>query len=236
MGVSLEMIDVTKRIGGRALLDTASMRVAAGEISVIVGPSGCGKSTTLRLFNRLYEADSGTILVNGKSITEIDPIELRRTVGFIPQIPAMFEGTVGDNLRFGRNLLTGMPGQPPPPDTEKETLMLAGLSPDFLDRTASKLSVGEQQRVAIARALMLYPEILLMDEPTSALDPHSVGKVERAVSGINRTVGTTFVVVTHDPDQAMRLGQRIFWLNGGSLREIDKNEVEDLMKGKNGCE
>lgn len=188
---------------GQTVLDRVSFSVAKGECLTVVGPSGAGKSILLKSLNRLIEPSEGKIELFGTNIAKIDPIDLRRRVCLVGQVPVLFEGTVAENLAypfsFKRNQNLKRPDFP-------TTLKSVGLSQSLLDRDASKLSVGEQQRVAIARALCLSPEILLLDEPTAPLDHDSAEVVEGTIMHLNHDMELTIVMVTHDTDQASRLG------------------------------
>jgi putative ABC transport system ATP-binding protein len=169
--------------------------------TAVLGPSGVGKSTLLRLLNRLADPDEGTIRFRGDDVRELDPLELRRHVSLVPQLPAPLPGTVAENVRFGPSLC----------GREADvggSLELAGLSGDFADREAGRLSVGEQQRVMLARALALEPEVLLLDEPTSALDEDAREGVERTLRDLERRLDVSTLVVTHDRAQAGRLASR----------------------------
>jgi putative ABC transport system ATP-binding protein len=172
-----------------------------------VGPSGSGKSTLLRLLNRLADPVEGTVRFHGTDVRELDPLDLRRRVGLVPQLPAPVPGTVADNVCFGPRLH----GEDVDPE---RPLRLAGLDPGFAERDASRLSVGEQQRVMLARALALEPEVLLLDEPTAALDDDSKGAVERALASLE---DVSFVIVTHDSAQAKRLGEDVIRLEAGRV-------------------
>jgi putative ABC transport system ATP-binding protein len=173
----------------------------------MLGPSGSGKSTLLRLLNRLADPDQGSVRFHGTDVRELDPLELRRRVGLVPQLPAPVPGSVADNVCFGPRL-HGEEVDPEPP------VRLAGLDPSFLERDASRLSVGEQQRVMLARALALEPEVLLLDEPTAALDDVAKAAVEHALRGLR---GVSLVVVTHEQAQAERLAQRTIRLDAGRV-------------------
>jgi ABC-type phosphate transport system ATPase subunit len=175
--------------------------------TAILGPSGSGKSTLLRLLNRLADPDEGVVRLRGTDVRELDPLALRRRVGLVPQLPAPVPGTVADNVRYGPRLL-GRDVDPLP------LLSLAGLDSGFLDRDASRLSVGEQQRLMLARALALDPEVLLLDEPTAALDEQAKAGVEEALA---RLAGVSLVLVTHERAQAERLAERIVELGEGRL-------------------
>ena len=172
----------------------------------MLGPSGAGKSTLLRLLNRLSDPEAGRIVFRGQDVREFDPQALRREVCLVPQLPALVEGTVADNLSFGVSFGSGAEADP---DT---LLPLAGLDPSFSARDASQLSVGEQQRVMLARALALEPKVLLLDEPTSHLDEESRDVIESALSTLRETSGISLILVTHDREQAERLSEHVLEL------------------------
>ena len=182
------------------------MSIPSGS-TALLGPSGSGKSTLLRLLNRLADPDAGVVRFHGTDVRELDPLELRRRVGLVPQLPAPVPGSVADNVCFGPQL-DGREVDPEGP------VRLAGLDPSFLDRDASRLSVGEQQRVMLARALALEPEVLLLDEPTASLDPTATGAVEDALRGLH---DVSLVLVTHSRDQADRLTERTIRLRDGRV-------------------
>jgi putative ABC transport system ATP-binding protein len=188
------------------VLGDVSLAIPPGS-TALVGPSGSGKSTLLRLLNRLADPDEGTVRFHGTDVRELDPLELRRRVGLVPQLPAPVPGTVADNVCFGPRL-HGEDVDPEPP------LRLAGLDPSFAERDASRLSVGEQQRVMLARALALEPEVLLLDEPTASLDAAATRAVEDALRELH---GLSFVLVTHDREQAERLAERTIKLEAGRV-------------------
>jgi putative ABC transport system ATP-binding protein len=182
------------------------MSIAHGS-TALLGPSGSGKSTLLRLLNRLADPDAGTVRFHGTDVRELDPLDLRRRVGLVPQLPAPVPGTVADNVGFGPHLY----GE----EVDLEVpVRLAGLDSSFLDRDASRLSVGEQQRVMLARALALEPEVLLLDEPTASLDPTATAAVEDA---LRRLRDVSLVLVTHNRDQAARLTDRTIQLRDGRV-------------------
>jgi putative ABC transport system ATP-binding protein len=218
--VHLELIAVSKavfrRINGTKvriqILADLNMKVYKGELVTIMGASGSGKSTLLRLINRLSEADSGIILLNGKDIREYDPIELRKKVGMVFQMPVVFQGSVMDNFTFVRRLH----GK----DADIETLAKdTGIPEDLMDSDAAQLSAGEKQRVCIARALLNQPEILLLDEPTSALDLKSAVRIEEMLLRLRRERNLTMLWVTHEREQAERIGGRKLILKDGKLEE-----------------
>ena len=192
--------------------------VQAGEVFSVVGPSGAGKSTLLRTINRLLEPTAGNNFLDGAPIEEIDPIELRRRIGMVFQLPALFGDTVEDTVLYGVRL-TGKRA-----DVE-HLLGLAGLAPSLASRNPQSLSVGQQQRVSIARALALEPEVLLMDEPTSALDQVARQRIEDLIGQLNKELGLTTVVVSHALDQVERIADRVVLLvDGRSEGEWSKEE------------
>jgi putative ABC transport system ATP-binding protein len=199
--VLFELRDVGLNRGGRAVLDAFSARIPEGA-TAIVGPSGAGKSTLLRLLNRLADPGRGEISYRGCPITTYEPLTLRREVALVPQLPALLEGTVESNLRYAAEL-AGEPLE------VEETLRRAGLDPAFAGRDVAKLSVGEQQRAMLARALAQRPAVLLLDEPTSALDHAARDAVEATLARLRAESNLSLVLVTHDPAQAHRLGDRV---------------------------
>jgi putative ABC transport system ATP-binding protein len=223
-GVLFEIERVSYSRAGKLVLRDLDARLPVGASSV-VGPSGSGKSTLLRLLNRLADPDSGRVVYEGKDVCEHDPLALRREVSLVPQLPALIEGTVHDNVAYGPRLAGHSF------DT-RSCLELAGLDPDFESRDAAKLSVGEQQRVMLARALALDPRVLLLDEPTSALDRAARDAVETTLRGLRAQTAISTVVVTHDMEQARRLADYVVRIESGrvtaqgSTEEVLAEEVE----------
>src|SRR5919204_4012454 len=191
----LDRVSLTR--AGTLVLRGLSASIPAGA-SCVAGPSGSGKSTLLRLLNRLVDPDEGVVRYRNRDVREYDPLELRREVCLVPQLPAPLEGTVADNVLYGVRLI-GRKAEVP------RLLELSGLDPGFAERDASLLSVGEQQRVMLARALALQPEVLLLDEPTSALDEHTRAGVEATLAELGVRLDVSTVLVTHDLAQARRL-------------------------------
>jgi len=196
-----ELRDVGLDRGDRAVLDGFGARIAEGA-TAIVGPSGAGKSTLLRLLNRLADPSRGEILYRDRPLDSYEPLALRREVSLVPQLPALLEGTVESNLRYAADL-AGEPLE------TGETLRRAGLDPGFAERDVAKLSVGEQQRAMLARALAQRPAVLLLDEPTSALDHAARDAVEATLARLRSESNLSLVLVSHDPEQARRLGDRV---------------------------
>jgi ABC-type multidrug transport system fused ATPase/permease subunit len=217
--VLFELEDVTYSRGGQVVLGEVSARLPVGASSLF-GPSGSGKSTLLRLLNRLADPDSGRVLYEGRDVREYDPLALRREVSLVPQLPALVEGTVHDNVAYGPRLAGRS-------FDAHSCLQLAGLDPAFADRDASKLSVGEQQRLMLARALALEPRVLLLDEPTSALDQTARDAVEGTLRRLRARTAISLVVVTHDVAQARRLADYVVRIEAG--RVIAQGPAAELL-------
>ena len=221
----LESVSYTR--AGKLVLRDLDARLPVGASS-IVGPSGSGKSTLLRLLNRLADPDSGRVIYEGTDVRERDPLELRREVSLVPQLPALIDGTVHDNVAYGPRLAGHS-------FDARSCLELAGLDPAFEDRDSSRLSVGEQQRVMLARALALDPRVLLLDEPTSALDPAARDAVEATLRGLRARTAISVVVVTHDMQQARRLADYVVRIEGGRVAaqgpaaEVLEEQVEPAI-------
>jgi putative ABC transport system ATP-binding protein len=217
--VLFDLEDVTYSRGGKVVLREVGARLPVGASSLL-GPSGSGKSTLLRLLNRLADPDDGRVLYEGRDVREYDPLGLRREVSLVPQLPALIDGTVHDNVAYGPRLAGRS-------FNARNCLELAGLDPAFEDRDASKLSVGEQQRVMLARALALEPRVLLLDEPTSALDQAARDAVEGTLRRLRARTAISLVVVTHDIAQARRLADYVVRIDAG--RVTAQGPASDLL-------
>lgn len=205
--VLFELDHVSLDRDGRPVLRDLSATLPEGA-SALVGPSGSGKSTILRLLNRLADPEQGAVRYRGEDVKESEPRALRREVCLVPQLPALVEGTVAANVEFAASFAGATP------DVDR-VLTLSGLEPDFADRDAGKLSVGEQQRAMLARALALEPRVLLLDEPTSALDEDARGAIEATFAELRERLDISTVVVTHDPAQARRLADWVVRIDAG---------------------
>ena len=214
-----ELEDVALHRAGKQVLSGLSARIPTGA-TCLAGPSGSGKSTTLRLLNRLADPESGTVLYRGEDVRALDPLELRREVCLVPQLPALLEGTVEENVRFAAELA----GREP---EVARLLDLAGLDASFAARDSGKLSVGEQQRAMLARALALEPRVLLLDEPTSALDEGARGAVEATLLDLRQRMKISTVLVTHDLDQARRMAEWVVRLDEG--RVVAQGRVKEQL-------
>ncbi|WP_280400058.1 ABC transporter ATP-binding protein [Nocardia carnea] len=210
-GVEIVLDAVTKRYPGQRqpAVDTVSMTIPAGEIVVLVGPSGCGKTTTMRMINRLIEPTSGTITIDGRDAAAMDPDRLRRGIGYSIQQAGLFPHmTVAKNIATVPGLI-GWDRKRIAARTD-EMLELVGLDPDtYRGRYPRQLSGGQQQRVGVARALAADPPVLLMDEPFGAVDPITRGLLQDELLRLQAELGKTIVFVTHDFNEAVKLGDRI---------------------------
>jgi putative ABC transport system ATP-binding protein len=204
---ALENVSCTR--GDTAVLNEVSVELGR-ETTALIGPSGAGKSTLLRLLNRLADPEVGTVRYRRQDLRDFDVLELRREVALVPQLPALLDGTVADNVGYG----PGLCGEGCDVDA---ALALAGLDAAFATRPARQLSVGEQQRVMLARALALKPDVLLLDEPTAALDERARDAVERTLLDLRRRLSASLIVVTHDQAQARRLADRLVLLENGRI-------------------
>ena len=224
--VKVRLSDVRYVVGEVEILKGITASVGTGEVVSIVGPSGAGKSTLLRTINRLVEPTEGEIFLDGAATSEMNPLELRRRVGMVFQLPALFGETVADVVLYGLRLVDR--------STDVRRLLEAvGLDPSMAGRDPRSLSVGQQQRVSIARALALEPEVLLMDEPTSALDQAARQRVEDLIGDLNSHLDLTIVIVSHALDQVERVADRVLLLVAGrSEGEWDKEEFFSGKAGK----
>jgi osmoprotectant transport system ATP-binding protein len=215
---------VTKRYpDGTVAVDELSLDVAAGEVLALVGPSGCGKTTTMRMINRLIEPTSGRIVLDGEDVTAVDPVQLRRRIGYVIQQVGLFPHlTVEANVATVPSILGWSRSRRR--DRAHELLDLVGLDPEqYAKRYPAQLSGGQRQRVGVARALAADPPVLLMDEPFAAVDPVVRLRLQDEFLSLQRTLRKTVVFVTHDLDEAVRVGDRIAVLRqGGVLEQIDE--------------
>ncbi|HEY7384962.1 MAG TPA: ATP-binding cassette domain-containing protein [Beijerinckiaceae bacterium] len=219
----IELRGVTKHFAGaaRPAVDQLDLMVPSAETCVLIGPSGCGKTTTLRMVNRLIEPTSGVIRVEGEDITQADPVALRRRIGYVIQQIGLFPHmTIFDNVATVPRLF-GWPKARIAQRVE-EMLALVGLEPaQFARRHPRHLSGGQRQRVGVARALAADPPVMLMDEPFGAVDPVVRSRLQDEFLGILRRLRKTVIFVTHDIDEAIRMGDRIAVLKDGRLAQYD---------------
>lgn len=214
---------VSKRYDdGTVAVHELDLDVPEGELVVLVGPSGCGKSTTLKMVNRLIEPTSGRILLQGEDVTHVDPVKLRRRMGYVIQQTGLFpHQSVAANVATVPRLLGW--DKKRTQARVRELLELVGLEPGrYADRYAHQLSGGQRQRVGVARALAADPPVLLMDEPFGAVDPIVRDRLQAEFVRLQRELRKTVLFVTHDLDEAVRLGDRIaVFSDGGHLEQYD---------------
>jgi osmoprotectant transport system ATP-binding protein len=213
-GATVEFRHVSKRYGpatqgGLGAVNDLSLTVPPGELCVLVGPSGCGKTTTLRMVNRLVEPTEGQVLLDGRDVATVEPTALRRQIGYVIQQGGLFpHQTIGENVATVPRLL----GWPPARIRARvdELLALVGLDPARMrERYPAQLSGGERQRVGVARGMAAEPPLLLMDEPFGAVDPIVRTRLQDEFLRLHRDLGTTVLFVTHDIDEAIKLGTRV---------------------------
>ncbi len=230
----ISLTDVTKTFPGQSVPAVASLSfdIPEGEIAVLVGPSGCGKTTTLKMINRLIEPTSGSIRVDGHEITSMQAHELRRGIGYVIQQIGLFpHRTIADNIATVPRLLGWDKARTA--DRVDELIELVGLDVGMRDRYPAELSGGQQQRVGVARALAADPPVLLMDEPFGAVDPIVRARLQDELLDLQQRVRKTIVFVTHDIDEAIKLGDRVAILNVGGILEQYAPPAEILAQPAN---
>ena len=238
----IEFKNVSKSFNGRKILKDINITIQDEELVVFIGPSGCGKTTTLKMINKLLTPTSGEILINGDKIQDKNTIKLRRNMGYVIQQAGLLPHlNIGDNIA----LIPSIEKMPKDKIHTKviELLKLVGLDPEgFINKYPNELSGGEQQRVGVARALVIDPDVILMDEPFSALDPITKSQLQDEIFNIQQNFKKTIIFVTHDMDEALKLGDKICIMNGGHVVQFDtpeeilKNPINDFVRdfvGKN---
>jgi osmoprotectant transport system ATP-binding protein len=236
---TLEFRDATKRYPGqdRPAVDHLSLTVPAGEICVLVGPSGCGKTTAMRMVNRMIEITDGDILLDGQSVRKREPAELRREIGYVIQQIGLFpHQTIGENVATVPRLV-GWDRQRIRRRVD-ELLELVSLDPgQFRDRYPAQLSGGQRQRVGVARALAIDPPLMLMDEPFGAIDPINRAKLQNQFLRLQAQIRKTVIFVTHDIDEALKMGDRIAVMKDGGVlaqyatpRELLESPADEFVE------
>ena len=219
----IEFQNVSKRFGETLAADNIDITFPDGQISVLIGPSGCGKTTLMKMINRLVDPDAGQILINGGSVSQRDPVELRRSIGYAIQEVGLFPHyTIFDNVALVPRLLKWPASRIK--DRVMELLDLVTLDESYAQRYPSQLSGGEKQRVGLARSLAADPDILLMDEPFGAIDPINRSTIHNTFLGIQEELKKTIVFVTHDMQEAVKLGDAVAILNAGRVIQFDTPE------------
>ena len=215
----IEIKNIVKQYNGVPVINNLNLTVNDGEFVVLIGPSGCGKTTTLKMINRLIEADSGDILINGKSIHELNGEKLRRNIGYVIQQIGLFPNmTVEENICVVPKLLKWSKEE-----MNQRTHELLELVHMPYEENAKKypneLSGGQQQRIGVLRALAAKPPVILMDEPFGALDPITRDTLQDEVKALQKSLGITIIFVTHDMDEAIKMGDRIIFMDKGVIQQ-----------------
>lgn len=221
--------------GSKKAVDNMNIEIQQGEFVAFIGTSGSGKTTALRMINRMIEATEGQIMINGKDVRQMNPVELRRSIGYvIQQIGLMPHMTVRENIVLVPKLLKW--SQEKKDEKARELIKLVDLPEAYLDRYPSELSGGQQQRIGVVRALAAEQDIILMDEPFGALDPITRDTLQDLVKKLQKQLGKTFIFVTHDMDEAIKLADKICIMSHGRVIQYDtpdnilRNPANDFVR------
>lgn len=232
----LEFKHVTKRYSGdKPAVNDLNLKIEKGEFVCFIGPSGCGKTTTMKMVNRLIDVTEGSILIDGKDITKQDPVELRRSIGYVIQhIGLMPHMTIKENIVLVGTLLKWP--QEKKDERAKELIQLVNLPEDYLDKYPHELSGGQQQRIGVLRALATNPPLILMDEPFGALDPITRDSLQEEFKKLQKELNKTIIFVTHDMDEALKLADKIVIMRAGEIVQADtpdeilRNPANDFVE------
>lgn len=220
----IEFKNIVKKYRTKTIINPFSLKIDAGQLVVFIGPSGCGKTTLLKMINKLIQPSAGQIFVNGNDITTMNPIELRRNIGYVIQNTGLFPHmSIKENLE----LIPKLKGEDPASIEKKtnELLELVGLEPkEYLHRYPKELSGGQQQRIGVARAFSTNSDIILMDEPFSALDPVTRSSLQDELFQMQKELNKTIIFVTHDMDEAIKIADKICILKDGDILQYDTPE------------
>lgn len=232
----IEFKNIVKKYRSKTIIKPFSLDIEAGQLVVFIGPSGCGKTTLLKMINKLIQPTSGQIFVDGADISTMNPIELRRNIGYVIQNTGLFPHmSIKENLE----LIPKLKGEDPDSIAKKtgELLELVGLDPkEFLHRFPKELSGGQQQRIGVARAFSTNSDIILMDEPFSALDPVTRSSLQDELFQMQKELNKTIIFVTHDMDEAIKIADKICILKDGDILQYDtpenilKNPANDFVE------
>lgn len=226
MSIAVELINVTKHFKNASynVVDHVNLEIGQGELITILGTSGCGKTTLLKMVNRLYEPDDGEIKLFGENIKNSDPVQLRRKIGYVIQQVGLFPhmtvyeniATVPKILKWDKNKIDAR---------VEELLILVDLDPkEFTKRYPAQLSGGQQQRIGLARALAVEPELMLLDEPFGAIDAINRNNLQNELKRIHSKYQKTFLFVTHDINEAFKLGTKVLIMDEGQVQQFDTPE------------
>ena len=221
--------------GNKKAVDNLTLDIESGEFIAFIGTSGSGKTTALRMINRMIEATDGQIQMNGKDVRNMNPVELRRSIGYvIQQIGLMPHMTIRENIVLVPKLLKW--SKEKKDQKAEELIKLVDLPVEYLDRYPAELSGGQQQRIGVVRALAAEQDIILMDEPFGALDPITRDTLQDLVKELQQKLGKTFIFVTHDMDEAIKLADKICIMSKGKVVQFDtpdnilRNPANDFVK------
>lgn len=233
----IQFRDIVKKYRNKTIIKPFSLDIEPGQLIVFIGPSGCGKTTLLKMINKLIQPTSGKIFVNGKDISTMDAIELRRNIGYVIQNTGLFPHmSIKENLE----LIPKLKGEDPVAIAKKteELLHVVGLNPkEYIHRFPKELSGGQQQRVGVARAFSTDSDIILMDEPFSALDPVTRSSLQDELVQMQKELNKTIIFVTHDMDEAIKIADKICILKDGDILQFDtpenilKNPANEFVEG-----
>ena len=233
---AVEYRNIHMRYGDRVIIEDFSLSIEEGEFITIVGSSGCGKTTILKMVNGLIKPVSGDVFVHGENTKDVEITELRRNIGYSLQGSVLFPHmTVEKNIAFVPNLLNKRDKRRTD-DAVAKWMKIVGLEESMLHRYPSQLSGGQQQRVGIARALAASPDILLMDEPFGSVDEITRASLQDEIARIHKETGITILFVTHDINEALKLGTRVLVMDEGKIQqfaapdEILRNPANDFVK------
>jgi osmoprotectant transport system ATP-binding protein len=220
----IEFKNIVKKYRTKTIINSFSLDIEAGQLVVFIGPSGCGKTTLLKMINKLIQPTSGKIFVNGTDISTMNPIELRRNIGYVIQNTGLFPHmSIKENLE----LIPKLKGEEPGSIAKKteELLDMVGLDPkEYMHRYPNELSGGQQQRIGVARAFSTNSDIILMDEPFSALDPVTRSSLQDELFQMQKELNKTIIFVTHDMDEAIKIADKICILKDGDILQYDTPE------------
>ncbi len=227
--------NVRKMYGDEVVIDNLNLEIEEGQLVVLIGPSGCGKTTTLKMINKLIEPSSGSIYIRGEDVTRVNPVELRRKIGYVIQQIGLFPNmTIAQNVEIVPKLL-GWPAEKRKARME-ELLNMVDMDPgQYAGRYPSELSGGQQQRIGVLRALAAEPPLVLMDEPFGALDPITREALQDEVKRLQKKLKKTIVFVTHDMDEALKIADRIVLMKEGKVvqaaspEELLSNPADDFV-------
>lgn len=221
MSVAVEFRNIKKAYGENVVIENLNLKIEQGEFVSIVGSSGCGKTTTLKMVNGLIEPTSGSVLVNNEDIKTKNLIELRRGIGYAIQGSVLFPHlNVEQNISYVPNLLNKK-DKTKTRDAVAKWMQIVGLDEDIMHHFPNELSGGQQQRVGIARALAASPSLLLMDEPFGAVDEITREQLQKEMKRIHKETKITILFVTHDINEALKLGTKVLVMNQGKIEQYD---------------